>query len=200
MLAAHIVYFLAWLSFALGHSILAATGVKARLVPLFGAGYRLAYNLFAAAHIALVWGIGRTMLAGAPAFARPDWLKFLMPAMAAVGAAALLGGLAGYDLGRFGGLAQLRAARAGAPLDEDGPLHIGGLNRWVRHPLYAGGFLVLWGLASDPLGLATALWGSLYLVIGARFEERKLLRLYGQAYADYRARVPAFVPWRGRAV
>ena len=48
------------------------------------------------------------------------------------------------------------------------------------------------------LGLATAVWGSAYLVIGTAFEERKLRRLYGQAYEDYRARVPAFVPWKGR--
>ena len=42
--------------------------------------------------------------------------------------------------------------------------------------------------------------GSLYLVVGAAFEERGLLRLYGADYADYRRRVPAFIPWKGRAL
>ena len=79
------------------------------------------------------------------------------------------------------------------------PLATGGLNAFVRHPLYSGLFLVLWARVSNDLTLATALWGSLYLVIGSRFEERRLLRVYGEAYARYRAAVPAFVPWKGRA-
>jgi len=60
------------------------------------------------------------------------------------------------------------------------------LHRFVRHPLYSAAFLIL--------------WGSVYLVVGSHFEERFLERLYGDAYADYRRRVPAFVPWKGRAI
>ena len=73
------------------------------------------------------------------------------------------------------------------------------LHRFIRHPLYSGLFLVLWGHAQTEFALATALWGSVYLVIGAGFEERRLIDRYGDAYRTYRARVPAFVPWRGRA-
>lgn len=99
-----------------------------------------------------------------------------------------------YDLGRLAGLAQWRGDSEDEGLRTDGP------HAWVRHPLYAGGYLILWGAAGTPLGLATALWGSLYLAAGTWLEERKLLRLYGPAYAEYRRRVPALVPWRGRAL
>lgn len=194
MLRAHLLYALAWLSFGAGHSWLAGEAAKARLRALIGRGERLAYNVIALVHIVLVLWVGRATLGALPPFARPVWLQALQGTMVVAGAAVLLAGLRGYDLGRFAGTAQLR----GAP-DRDEPLSTGGLNAWVRHPLYSGAFLLLWGLAASPLGAATAAWGSLYLLIGSRFEERRLLRQYGAAYAAYRARVPAFIPWKGRA-
>ncbi len=106
-----------------------------------------------------------------------------------------------YDLGKFSGLAQIRAAKAGAAMVVDDEAMItGGFHAYIRHPLYSAAFLVLWSAAWNDHGLATALWGSLYLIIGSRFEERRLIRLHGDAYRAYRARVPAFVPWRGKAV
>ncbi|MGQ9366707.1 methyltransferase family protein [Azospirillum sp. ST 5-10] len=171
--------------------------MKARLG--LGAYTRLAYNLVALLHAGLVVACGRRLLAGA-AFDRPGWLVVLQGVLAVAGAAVFAWGLAGYDLGRFAGTAQVRAHRAGRALDEDGPLRIGGAGRYVRHPLYAGGLLLLWGGVLDAYTGATALWASLYLLIGMTFEERRLLALHGDAYRAYRARVPALVPWRGRAI
>ena len=112
----------------------------------------------------------------------------------------MIAGLGGYDIGRLGGLRQIRAARLGLIEDEDEPLRRDGLHRFVRHPLYGAGFLILWGNVGGEFELATAIWGSLYLIVGARFEERWLLARYGEAYADYRRRVPAFIPWKGKAL
>ena len=77
---------------------------------------------------------------------------------------------------------------------EDETLRIDGLHRYVRHPLYSGLFLILWGHAQTEFALATAIWASIYLVIGTVFEERRLIERYGEAYRDYRARTPAYVP------
>jgi protein-S-isoprenylcysteine O-methyltransferase Ste14 len=104
-----------------------------------------------------------------------------------------------YDLGRFSGLSQIKAHRRGAPEPGDEPLIIHGMHQFVRHPLYLGAYLIFWGGAGDDFGLATAIWGSLYLWIGARHEERSLLALYGQAYTAYQTQVPAIVPWKRRA-
>ena len=111
-----------------------------------------------------------------------------------VGWAVLLYSARFYDLGRLGGLTQLRHPHQ--PEDEE--LRQDGPHAWVRHPLYAGAFLILWGAALSPLGLTTACWGSLYLLIGTWCEERRLLRRYGEPYRAYQRRVPAFLPWRGR--
>jgi protein-S-isoprenylcysteine O-methyltransferase Ste14 len=42
--------------------------------------------------------------------------------------------------------------------------------------------------------LAFNLAAALYFVIGAVFEERKLVREFGQAYVEYRQRTPMLVP------
>ncbi|MCC7425706.1 MAG: isoprenylcysteine carboxylmethyltransferase family protein [Alphaproteobacteria bacterium] len=193
---AHLGYAVAWLTFGLVHSLLAREGVKARLSGLFGRGYRLAYNLFALAHLGAVLAVGRIALGALPGFDHPVWLAVTQGLMLAAGAVVLAVALRGYDLGLFAGTRQLREGEAA---DQE-PLRLDGLHRYVRHPLYAGVHLALWGLATSPLGLATAAWASAYLVIGAMFEERALVRRYGAAYERYRRQVPAIIPWRGRAI
>jgi len=197
--AFHLLYALLWLSFGLGHSLLADARVKARLKPYFRAGYRLAYNLFALLHIALVVAAGWWVLGDGAPFARSGWLIAAQGVMALLGAGVLVQALLRYDLGRLAGTAQLRASAQNKFLDDEEPLRLSGFHRYVRHPLYAGAFLLLWGRVADEFTLATAAWASLYLWIGARFEERRLLARFGEAYARYREQVPAFFPWKGRA-
>ncbi|MEK7245723.1 MAG: isoprenylcysteine carboxylmethyltransferase family protein [Pseudomonadota bacterium] len=198
-LALHLLYAALWLSFGLGHSALADARVKARLKPLFGAGYRLAYNLFAAVHVLLVIGAGWWLLGDGAAFDRTPALRVLQGAASLAGAGVLIAALFHYDLGRFAGSAQLRAAAEGKFLDDEEPLRLAGFHRYVRHPIYAGAFLLLWGRVEDELSLATALWASLYFWIGSRYEEKRLRARFGEAYARYRNAVPAFVPWKGKA-
>lgn len=124
----------------------------------------------------------------------PPHIGIIGDGLAILGLIVICIALLGYDRGRFLGTTQIRAPET-AP---DEALKLGGLHRYVRHPLYSGLFLVLWGHAQTEFAVATAVWGSIYLVIGAGFEERRLIARYGAAYTDYRRRVPAFVPWRGR--
>jgi methanethiol S-methyltransferase len=185
----HLAYALAWAAFGLSHSALPAPRLAR-----FGRWQRIVYNLIAVTMFALVAAVGAAALGDEPAFALPAWAIGVLGAVHIAGWLVLLGSARYYDLGRLAGTAQLRGATADEGLRVDGP------HAFVRHPLYAGGYLILWGAALSPLGLATAVWGSLYLAIGTACEERRLLRLYGSAYDGYRARVPALVPWRGRAL
>jgi protein-S-isoprenylcysteine O-methyltransferase Ste14 len=195
----HVWYALAWAAFGGVHSLLAADPVKRRLKPTFGAWYRAAYNAFATVHLAAVLALGWWLLDGTP-FALPRWIGWAQIGVFVAGAAVFVHALRFYDLGRLGGLFQLYQARRGREEPDDEPLRTDGWHRYVRHPLYFAGLLMLWGGARSELGVATALWASLYLAIGAGLEERKLLRHFGRAYADYRARVPALIPWKGRAI
>jgi len=69
---------------------------------------------------------------------------------------------------------------------------------WVRHPIYTGLLLMGLGTAVEAarirgfvlLGVAVAM-----VVIKAGAEERLMLRHFPDAYAEYRRRVRALVPW-----
>ncbi len=46
----------------------------------------------------------------------------------------------------------------------------------------------------------SALCITLYLVIGSRKEEKRMLALHPGSYAEYSKIVPGLFPWRGRAL
>ena len=192
-------YALLWLSFGIVHSLLARASTKRLLQPLFGRAYRLCYNLFSTLHIGLVIIGGQLMLAQNSArFELGDGLFIIAAACQVTGVIVIVLGLTQYDLGRFGGVTQLFNGDD-LPGDEE-PLHITGWHRYLRHPLYLGVYLYLLGDAVSDFGLQTALWGCLYLRIGTWFEERSLVNLYGRAYIEYKEKVPAILPYRGRAI
>lgn len=194
LVPAHLLYALAWLAFGLTHSGLAGGWAKRRLRPWLGRWYRLTYNLIALAQFAALAVAGDWLLGREAVFPWPGWLFLLLLLVHLAGWVLLFWAARYYDLGRLMGFYQLKHPEG----PEDEPLHLDGPHLLVRHPLYAAAFLILWGGAANPLGLATALWGSLYLLIGTWHEERHLLSLYGEDYASYRMRTPAFLPRLGR--
>jgi methanethiol S-methyltransferase len=70
-----------------------------------------------------------------------------------------------------------------------------GLYRWVRHPLYTCSLIFLWLMPVMTWNvLALNLGVTAYFIIGARYEEDKLIDEFGQAYIEYRRQTPAFIP------
>jgi len=73
-------------------------------------------------------------------------------------------------------------------------LVVNGVYHWVRHPMLAGGLLFL--LTSGPSLnniVYTAMY-SVYMVIGGYYEEKRLLRIFGQEYRHYQQKVGAYIP------
>jgi len=73
------------------------------------------------------------------------------------------------------------------------------LYRYVRHPLYLGLLIGLWFgpvMTAGKLLLAGGL--SVYILIGIAFEERDLVRQFGERYRAYRQQVGMLIP-RGRS-
>ncbi len=77
------------------------------------------------------------------------------------------------------------------------PFVVRGAYRWVRHPFYACILVLFWTepvITADEL-LFNVLWSG-WIYVGSIFEERDLVREFGDAYLDYQKRVPRFFPWR----
>ncbi len=79
--------------------------------------------------------------------------------------------------------------------EESGALVVHGLYKIVRHPLYTFSLLFIWLTPSVSQNSLTVYIGStLYILVGVYFEERKLLREFGESYADYKKNTPMLIP------
>ena len=110
-----------------------------------------------------------------------------------------IGGARRYDLTRFIGIRQVRENRednACAVLTDDCRLDTDGILSMVRHPWYAGGVLIVWARDPDVTAILTNLVITVYFLIGALLEERKLLSEFGEDYLDYRRNVSMFFPFK----
>lgn len=175
------------------HSVLASHGAKDAARRALGAGfmgwYRLLYNGFSLlTFLPLV--ILAAILPDRPLYMiHAPWI-YLTLVIQAAAAMGLLLALLQTDPLAFAGLSQPFRGDEGM-----GQLITGGMYRLVRHPLYSTGLVILWlapQVTVNRLVLMVSL--TLYLVIGAYFEERKLLRDFGSEYAEYKSRTPMFVP------
>jgi protein-S-isoprenylcysteine O-methyltransferase Ste14 len=71
-----------------------------------------------------------------------------------------------------------------------------GFYRLVRHPLMLGFLIAFWAAPTMTLGhFVFAAATTTYIVIALQFEEKELLDALGEAYLDYRGRVPSLIPW-----
>ncbi len=92
------------------------------------------------------------------------------------------------------GLRQVFAALRKKPA-RNGGFVTPSLYRFVRHPLYAGWFITLWGTPSMSMGhlLFSAVCTS-YVLIAVRYEERDLVDAVGRTYERYPQSTPMFIP------
>jgi protein-S-isoprenylcysteine O-methyltransferase Ste14 len=65
----------------------------------------------------------------------------------------------------------------------------------VRHPLYLFGLLILWLTPFMTANMLVVYIGlTIYLLVGAYFEERKHSHEFGMPYLEYKSRTPMFIP------
>ena len=194
LLLSPLLIILAALAWGLLHSLLATWKAKKRLLrpftPYSHRWYRLFYNLVAGVTLLPVLAL-LALLPDRPLYTVPlPWSGlFILGQVAA--SIALAVGLLQTGVWSFLGLRQLAHPSGEAPAE----LITGGLYRWVRHPLYTAGLALIWLSPVMTLNLlALNLAFTVYIIVGARYEERKLQREFGQAYADYCKRTPMLIP------
>ena len=189
----HSVLLISWIFYGFLHSALAATRVKSFFSTLLGAYfryYRLFYSIFAAISLAVIliyqYSFYSPLLLQVPEPVRWLMIPFLLAGLLimAICIRKYFYYLSGIDV--------LFPKPAEAKLDT------GGIHQYVRHPLYSGTLLTIWALLilfpySNNLIAATVI--TAYTILGAGFEERKLIRQFGSAYIDYKHKVPMLIPF-----
>ena len=190
--------FLAIALYGIVHSILASLWVKAQVRRLAGAEadrwFRLFYNAFAVVSLVPVLAMV-ALMPDRTLYAIPFPITILTVGIQVLAFLALVYGVWQTGLWSFVGIQQFldpaKQKRPGLVLD--------GLYRYVRHPLYTAGFVLIWLTPVMTLNLLALNLGlSAYLWLGAIVEERKLVHEHGADYEAYRQSTPMLVPRFGR--
>jgi hypothetical protein len=173
-------------AFAMHHSLFAREWAQRRLsmipAPMMRSFYVWIASLLFAAVVLLWRPIGGEMydVRGARAVAHA--------AVQLLGLWLIAQSVAGLDPLELAGIRQASHSLR-APASPQG-LQVTGPYAWIRHPLYLGWMLALFGAArmtGDRLAFAALT--SLYLIVAVPWEERSLRQSFGDDYARYAARV-----------
>jgi hypothetical protein len=205
------VILLAWGFFGFVHSILCRSGIKRYAERIWGppflAGlYRPLYSIISIAMVVWLWGLSAGLPGDITFLILPGpYINFVY---AAKTAAVLLVAVCfrEFSFMEFTGISQLlRWLRGelkslpGTPAEQtpmahrDGPLSVGGIFAWVRHPLNTAAIMWIWFQPAYTLhNTFFAVCLTTYILIGNRYEERDLVARYGPAYERYAEVVPAF--------
>ena len=175
------------------HSVTASLGAKDWVRHALGNTglrfYRLSFNVFSViSFVPILWLmiiLPDKVLYRVPA---PWMYLFLVGQLTSV--VLLVVGVLQTDTLSFVGLRQLIEGQ-----ERPSQLVTHGLYRWVRHPLYTAGLLFIWLTpVMSQNTLVVILAATVYIIVGAFFEERKLKREFGQEYEEYRSETPMLIP------
>ena len=189
---------IAWLIYFTVHSFLASLWVKRHVEAHFSGfmpWYRITFNFLALVLLIIpLW-----LMYSRPGELIIDWTGYAqwMSHLAALLAiAGFIWSARYYDTDEFLGLRQARENICSVEDQEN--FRISPLHRYVRHPWYFLGLILIWTRDMDAGFLLSASLLSLYFIIGSRLEEKKLLAYHGQVYRQYLQKVPGLIPlpWR----
>lgn len=114
---------------------------------------------------------------------------------AAIGWTILL--IATFNIDHFElfGLRQVYSQFTGKPMPKI-TFKMAGLYKWVRHPIQTGLLIGMWSVPqSSSTHFMFAMGMTVYVFVGLYFEEKDLVRQFGQTYRDYIQKVGKVIPF-----
>ena len=192
MLLNHLLLAIFWILYCVLHSVLASLFVKQWVQQknknLFRY-YRLFYTLFAFLSLVAVFGY-QFSIESSYLFEQTFFSKLSGGIASLVGLGLMLICIKKY----FFSLSGLKSLYQETPSAE---LMIAGIHRYMRHPLYTGTFLFIWGLwllIPSVSWLIGVLVITAYTLFAIRLEEAKLVQEFGDKYREYQRTVPKLIP------
>ena len=174
--------------FALHHSLFARAGLKRAVTNLVPpAVERALYSLVASVLFLLVCALWQPVSGVAYALSGPwRWIGY---AAQVAGLALTVAGSRALDVLDLSGLRQVLNARSAGGTTSPA-LETAGVYGLVRHPLYLGWALFVFGAPDMTMTRLTfAIISTGYLALAIPFEERGLVRTFGSDYEAYRRQV-----------
>lgn len=175
-------------AFALHHSLFARTRVRLAVRRLISPHIERATYTWTASvlFLALCW-LWRPVPGIAYSLEGP--LRWIAYAVQLCGLVMTYLGSSAVDVLDLAGIRQVIDARRGVTPPRS-RLHTAGVFRLVRHPIYFGWFLLVFGTpVMTGTRLVFAVVSTAYLIAAIPLEERSLLDVFGEEYAAYRRRV-----------
>jgi len=186
--------------FSLLHSKLASEKLKSDIAKKFGSGiafYRLAYNLFSLISLYLIYELSPKPNVIIYDFPQPYDLIVLIPQLSAL--AGIFCAFKYICVKEFLGFSQINRYLLGhysTELDEEMTLTIEGPYKYIRHPIYFFTIIFLmFRPTMDLFYLTFFICIVAYFYIGSIFEEKKLVRHFGDIYVTYQQSVPRIFPY-----
>jgi len=194
-----VVFILLLVFFYASHSWLASLGVKqfiSELSPRIFSFYRFFYTLFSV----IVWSVITWWFIYGHEynflFPQSPGLTYTGYILATVGLLIISLSIIKYGFMEFSGLNSFTKKQNSKNPNPE--LNTGGMNAFVRHPIYSGILLALIGLLlclPTQMTVAGILVSLLYVEIGIRLEEKKLETEFEGSYNEYKKRVKKIIPW-----
>ncbi len=174
------------------HSFLADVSVKEKIKKLTGKAfkyYRLAYSLFAAASLIFLLWYQFSVVSS----------HIFLSTYIQLGASLFLiiPGLIVMVICIKKYFYELSGIQVLKNKEQQITLQKKGLHKYVRHPLYSGTLLFVWGLfLMFPLlsNLLACVIITVYVLIGIKLEEKQLVIEFGNEYSNYAKTVPMLIP------
>lgn len=100
-----------------------------------------------------------------------------------------------YDSLSFFGIRQTLDFGKTKKTDPSGEINKNGLLGKIRHPMYLALIIYLWCQTFSLSDIVVNTVLTLYILIGTRLEEKKLVMEFGDPYVKYQHEVPMFIPF-----
>ena len=198
--------FLLWMFFGLQHSLLARPSTKSMIKNTLGQSfeahfYPILYFISQCLVFLALYDAIRHLKPATVLFEMPEgWVPFVFW-FNRVANLFLIITVFHFDIGKFTGISQLvqffRLKGEGVKqLSLNNTLNSSYLYRYIRHPMYLGILLVFISSTTiyTELFFVNLFCIIMYVEIGSHFEEKSLIRQFGNHYIDYQKTTKRYIP------